>query len=196
MSRAAPLSPDHRRRAIIEATLPLLLDRGPDLSTREIALAAGVAEGTIFRAFGTKQDLVHATVQAALAPDGAIAELAALPADQTLAERAESILTVLHDEIQRTRSLFATLFGDRSPHHPPGRHHPPAGPDHPKYRLARAAADALAGYEGELRVPVTDAARVLSTLAIAIGFGSADRHLADADRLADVVLHGIAEGEA
>lgn len=196
MSRATPLSPDDRRRAIIEATLPLLLDRGPEISTREIARAAGIAEGTIFRAFGTKHDLIHATVHAALAPDAAIAELAALPPDQTLSERAVSILVVLHDEIQRTRALFATLFGDRDPHPPGGRRHPPAGDDHPKHRLARAATEALAPYAAELRVPVADAGRVLSTLAIALGFGSTDPHLTDADRLADVVLYGIAQGEA
>ncbi|HBX79727.1 MAG TPA: TetR/AcrR family transcriptional regulator, partial [Propionibacteriaceae bacterium] len=51
MTRAAPLSPDDRRRALIAATRPLLAEFGPDVSTRRIAEAAGVAEGTIFRVF-------------------------------------------------------------------------------------------------------------------------------------------------
>ncbi len=193
--RAAPLSPDERRHALIAATLPLLLERGPEISTREIAQAAEVAEGTIFRAFDTKQDLIHATIHTALAPDAAIAELAALPGDQTLTERARSILTVLRDEIERTRALFTTLTGDGMPC-PPGSHcHAPVDAEHPKRRLARAGADALAGYADALRVPVEDAGRVLASLAIAIGFGSTPQ-LVDLDRLVDAVLHGIAEGEA
>ena len=37
------MSPEERRQAIIAATLPVLLERGPEISTREIARAAGVA---------------------------------------------------------------------------------------------------------------------------------------------------------
>jgi len=62
------MAPEDRRQAIIEATLPLLLERGTEMSTREIAQAAGIAEGTIFRAFETKQDLIHATIHTALMP--------------------------------------------------------------------------------------------------------------------------------
>ncbi|MCU1430433.1 MAG: DNA-binding transcriptional regulator, AcrR family, partial [Actinomycetia bacterium] len=36
---------------IVAATLPLLLEHGDRVTSRQIAEAAGIAEGTIFRAF-------------------------------------------------------------------------------------------------------------------------------------------------
>jgi len=53
--RVAPLAPDDRRAALIEATIPLLIEHGTAVSTRQIAQAAGVAEGTIFRVFRTRR---------------------------------------------------------------------------------------------------------------------------------------------
>ena len=52
--RARPLPPDDRREAILEAIIPLLQERGRNVTSRELAEAAEVAEGTLFRAFGDK----------------------------------------------------------------------------------------------------------------------------------------------
>jgi AcrR family transcriptional regulator len=60
--RVAPMSPDDRRAALVDATLPLLREFGVSVSTRQIADAAGVAEGTIFRAFPDKNALLVASV--------------------------------------------------------------------------------------------------------------------------------------
>jgi hypothetical protein len=35
--RAAPMAPDERRRAIVDVVLPLLLEHGSDVTTRQIA---------------------------------------------------------------------------------------------------------------------------------------------------------------
>ena len=52
------MPPDERRDAIIDVVLPLLLEHGSDVSTRQIAEAAGIAEGTIFRVFPDKAALL------------------------------------------------------------------------------------------------------------------------------------------
>src|SRR5690242_6872574 len=66
--RAASMSPDDRRKAILGALLPLIVERGGEVSTREIAQAAGIAEGTIFRVFPDKKSLLMAAAEEAINP--------------------------------------------------------------------------------------------------------------------------------
>ena len=62
------MHPDDRRTAIVSTLLPLLVERGGDVSTREIAQAAGIAEGTIFRVFPDKRSLLLAAAEEAINP--------------------------------------------------------------------------------------------------------------------------------
>lgn len=198
------MAPEERRQAIIEATLPLLLERGPEMSTREIAQAAGVAEGTIFRAFDTKQDLIHATIHTALMPDAVITRITELPAGQPLPERVAAIIGLLRDEIHRTRSLFAHFArpfaqpGAVAPHGPPfGGGRPPFNPHEAKARVNAAVAVALQPYAGELAVSTAFATNLLSALAFASSFTlTEDEPPISSEELSEVVLHGIAKGDS
>jgi AcrR family transcriptional regulator len=76
------MPPDERRAAIVAATLPLLLEGGPNVTTRQIAEAAGIAEGTIFRVFPDKDAVIQAAIE--LAFDTAPAEEALARIDRTL----------------------------------------------------------------------------------------------------------------
>ncbi len=62
------MHPDDRRTAIVSTLLPLLVERGGEVSTREIAQAAGIAEGTIFRVFPDKRSLLLAAAEEAINP--------------------------------------------------------------------------------------------------------------------------------
>jgi AcrR family transcriptional regulator len=76
--RASALPPEERRAMIVEAALPLILEFGERVTTRQIADAAGIAEGTIFRAFTDKDDVIQAVVDSALDPaplDDALAKI-------------------------------------------------------------------------------------------------------------------------
>jgi AcrR family transcriptional regulator len=100
-SRAAALPLEERRAAIVEATLPLFLEQGGAITTKEIAQAAGIAEGTIFRVFEDKTALLDAVMEAALDP--APTELAIGAIDRTLPFEERLVAAV---EILRQRVLY------------------------------------------------------------------------------------------
>ena len=97
VSRATPLPPDRRRAALIAATEPLLEEFGRDVSTRQIAEAASVAEGTIFRAFATKDALIDAVLEDIFDVQRTCDELAAIDLDLDLEARMVAAVQVLQD---------------------------------------------------------------------------------------------------
>jgi len=103
MARATPMAIDDRRQALIDATLPLLLEHGRTVSTKQIAEAAGVAEGTIFRAFESKDELILSTVEAALDIEPFLEDLATVDTSVALRER-------LVDIVSRLQKRFAGMF--------------------------------------------------------------------------------------
>lgn len=64
--RASRLSPEERRAALLDAATQLFVERGTEFTTADLAEAAGVSEGTIFRYFADKAELLTATRDAAL----------------------------------------------------------------------------------------------------------------------------------
>lgn len=108
--RATPLPPEERRAAIVAAALPLLQELGPDVSTKQIAEAAGIAEGTIFRAFGSKDALIDAALAKAFDISDLLAALTEV--DRTLPLRARVIAAVEVGQ-ERLRGVFKLLFAMR-----------------------------------------------------------------------------------
>ncbi len=101
------MSADDRRTALVDATLPLLRERGRDVSTREIASAAGVAEGTIFRVFNSKDELVEACVQRTFDNSQVRAALRDVDPALPLAARLTAAVGIMQS---RLRDIFAMFF--------------------------------------------------------------------------------------
>jgi AcrR family transcriptional regulator len=193
VKRAPALSPDERRRALKEAVFPLLLEHGNNLSTRQIAEAAGVAQGTIFRVFPSKVALINECLADALKPDDLIAAIGDLP-PQPLFARIEAILTLLIDRVMIQRRLMPMIS------HPPI---PTDGPTCPArtMREARslvqaAVSESLTGFGDELRVTPRSAAAALLAHAFAAANSNDDSTLVDPEWLASLLLYGIATKES
>jgi AcrR family transcriptional regulator len=105
--RVPALAPEERRAALIDATIPLLHQHGVDVSTRQIAQAAGVAEGTIFGVFETKTSLVVCSVIKALDPEGTVAALAAIDRSRPLRERLAEAAELIHARFLENAQLMA-----------------------------------------------------------------------------------------
>jgi AcrR family transcriptional regulator len=139
--RAAALSAEERRAALIAATLPLVLARGTDVTTREIAEAAGVAEGTIFRVFPTKQELLDSVVAHAFDPTALLGELHRIDPSAPLEDRLIAAVALLQ---QRTEQIWHLLHA--------------LGTLHGVDRSARMGAD---GQWAAVEALITDAVAVL-----------------------------------
>src|SRR6186997_364907 len=109
VSRAAPLPLDERRAALVAATEPLLEQFGREVSTRQIAEAAGVAEGTIFRAFATKEDLIDAVIEDAYNVERTCSDLAEIDLGLSLEERLVAAVVILQERLRRVVALFWSL---------------------------------------------------------------------------------------
>lgn len=103
------MTPDDRRHALVEATVPLLLEHGKAVTTKQIADAAGVAEGTIFRVFDAKDDLVAAAVERALDMEPFLTDLEAIDHDQDLRARLTDVCTRLQDQFRGVFLLMSAM---------------------------------------------------------------------------------------
>ncbi len=189
-SRAKPLPPEDRRAALIAATLPLLVRHGATVRTKAIAAACGVAEGTIFRVFRSKDELIRAAATTALDPTPMLDELAAVDIDLPLRQR----LVVIVGILQRRIITVVTLMTALGWHHPPQeieRCTPPGPPLNEQ--VYRAVARLLEPDRAQLRRPPVEVARLLRLLTFS---GShlmiADGDLLTPEEIVDVVLDGLA----
>jgi AcrR family transcriptional regulator len=107
--RATALPPEERRAAIVAATIPLLARYGTHVTTREIAAAAGVAEGTIFRVFADKEALIDAVVESALDPAPVEAALAGIDRELPFEQRLTVAVEILQLRIAEIWQLLSAL---------------------------------------------------------------------------------------
>ncbi len=184
------MTPDERRDAIVTATIPLLRTAGAGVTTKEIAAAAGIAEGTVFRVFETKDDLIHACVKKVTDTNDICVALRAVDRALPLAQRLVRGVEVAQRHVESVMSLMTVL-------HTSGVHLPrPTHEDGPRRRRGNPEVDAefvdLIGEDAvRLRVPVDRVVTYLSMLTLASVHPFLPDTKATATEVVDVLLTGV-----
>lgn len=177
--RAESLPADERRSMIVAATLPLLLEHGEMVTSRQIAAAAGIAEGTIFRVFADKDELIAAVIERAVDPAAIEQALAAIDGGAPL----EVVVTAAVRLLQQRALDIARLMASVGPRlHPRG-----SVTDRP------ALIALLEAHRDRLAVDATDAARWLAAMTLAMSHPMISVETAPPEAIAALFLHGVSD---
>ena len=206
--RAAPLPPDERRAAILRAVRPVLLERGVAVTTRELADAAGVAEGTLFRVFSDKLSLIGQAAFVAADPADAVPDLDAIDRALSLRDRLVAVMEIGLARIETTMRWMGILheIGRVDPR--PQAERDAAGREGWAHWIkrqtegeaeVRAALERVMGPDPGLRVSADRAVELFNVLLVGSSMRLVDARRRGADvapidpaELVDVFLDGVA----
>lgn len=184
------MSAEQRRAMIVAATLPLVAEYGTAVTTGQVARAAGIGEGTIFRAFADKEELLDACLAEAMNPDRALRELASVSLDEPLAARLVQAAEALRAHLERMGTVIGALHASGHRHGQPRGSRPAAGDRDSSVQATREAVT-------ELIEPDRAALRLepekLASIFLGMLFSrqpAADGAGPAAADLVDVLLHG------
>jgi AcrR family transcriptional regulator len=191
MVRATPLPPDERRAAVIAATEPLLGVHGRNVSTRQIAEAAGIAEGTIFRVFPTKDALIDAVIEEAFDVGVTCDAIARIDPGLDLPSRLVAVVEIIQSRMRRVIALFHSAMVVR-PSEPRADFH--SRHQHDNALLDTAIADVIKPDHDQLRMDPDSAASLLRTLTFSVTHPVlSDQRHSDPTRIVQILLYGITE---
>lgn len=157
------MPPDERRAAIVAAARPLLVEHGLEFTTRQVAEAAEVAEGTIYRVFDSLTELQNAVLAELIDPEPVVRAVENIDPALSLVNRVEHCIIELRAYAKSSRVLFSVMH----------RIHQQPTSDTPgkctKEQLAAARVELLGAIctllapdEAHLRLPLQQTAAVVS----------------------------------
>jgi AcrR family transcriptional regulator len=180
--RARPLPVEDRKAMIIDAVTPLVLEHGKDVTSRQMAEAAGIAEGTIFRAFGDKESLINAVVERYLDPLALRTALSSIDHDLSLENKLRTVFQLLQDRFKGVIRMMSAIGRTGAPPNRPVR----------QQDFAVIIGELLADEAGNLRLPPERVAHYARVLAFASALPVFDDTIPFTfDELLDLFEHGV-----
>jgi AcrR family transcriptional regulator len=162
--------------------IPLLKQHGRTVSTKQIAEACGVAEGTLFRAFGDKESLITAAIQAYFDPLPLRTAIGSVDPSLTVEQKVQAVLALLQERFQGVIGLMSALRVEGPP------------------PIARSATETwleaweelMAPHRDELGAPVATVGHYLRLVAFATAIPPITApHEFAPDELLPLVTHGV-----
>ena len=98
-----------RRRAILDVVVPLLIEKGSSVTTAQMAQAADIAEGTIFRVFPDKSALIFEAVKATMDPARVADAIRAISPSAPIGARLAEAAGLLRDHFNKMAALGESL---------------------------------------------------------------------------------------
>ena len=161
--------------------LPLLIEHGAGVTTRQIATAAGVSEGTIFNVFADKHELVAEAIEVAIDQAPFEAAVAGIDPSQPFEQRLIQATELIQRRIVDIWKLLSQPGLDRRD---PSDHRP--------LPYSQALAELLATEPGRLRIEPDDAARLLRALTLSATHPMLAAEPRCAADIVDLFLNGAA----
>lgn len=185
------MAPTERRAAIVAATLPLLREKGRAVSTKDIAKAAGIAEGTIFRVFEGKDELVQSCIRQVFDTTALHEQLGRIDPDLPLRDRLAAGVRVMQEHLTGIFSLMTVLHTTGEP-----MDRPRAGKHLHDREKAAAQIDSdferlIGGDAAELRLPVATVVGYLRMMTMSSVHPLLSTRGSTAEEIVDVILHGV-----
>jgi AcrR family transcriptional regulator len=167
---------------IIEAVTPLIIQHGRQVTSQQMAAAAGIAEGTIFRAFGDKDSLIQAAVDKNIDPEPFRQELRAIPADAPLEQKIQTVVSLMQGRFSTVFRMVAALGTYERPPHPE------AGKG-----FAQIIGDLLRPDLARLNLPPERIAQVIRLVTLSTSLPAFNSEsVFTVSELTEIVLYGIA----
>jgi len=163
---------------IIAAALPLLVEQGEAVTTRQIADAAGIAEGTIFRVFPDKDSLIRAVIEAVFDNQPLEQALAEIDTARPLADVLTEGTALLQERvvsIWRVASSVGPRFHDSTRR---------------SLIVSPWVEGVLTEHRKELTLKPAEAARVLQSLTLAVTHPNLTENPMAPARIVQLFLHG------
>lgn len=183
------MSAQDRRSSILDSAVPLLMEQGSGVTTRQIAHAAGVAEGTLFRVFEDKQAILDAAVERFMDPAPILDALAAIDIDQPLEARLLRVTELVRDRFRGVMGIMQALGLREPPRHDHGNQHSADHARGPATRLFDRDRD-------QLRVEPADVVHYIKLLCFASTVpGFAGERPTSNEEIVALLMAGVKEGK-
>ncbi len=172
------MPPEKRRAAIVKAVRPLLIEHGPAVTIRQIAAAAGVAEGTIFGVFADKDELISAVVEDVIDIESFELAVADIDRNAPFEQRLVSLTELIQARVVDVWQLLSSIGAKHREQH--SRRMPES----------EAMVELFEAEPERFRVDPATAARMLRGLTLSLSHPMLSTEPATAAEIVDMLLHG------